>query len=148
MQQINPPSQRWRGGSDACSPHRNLMTAWHLAWPGQLFNATFSEPDPQATAHAVLALSLLRPGLGRRCAAAAGAAWLTTLQQVNGGWEYPAGQETPLVNGEIALSVALAPEPPKHCPVVIASSNAADDDTAALHLSRSKATRPRARQPL
>lgn len=141
---------RWSGvGSSLVPKLSRRLIQRQLEGGAWGFNATFPEPDPQATAHAVLALSLLKAGFGRRCAAAAGAAWLTALQRVNGGWEHPAGQETPLVNGEIALSLALAPEAPPHCPRAAARSEAAEADGAVVQRSRSSAARrPGICQPL
>ena len=73
------------------------------------YNAGTPQDDIQSTAHAVAALALTsasdRQG---RAEASRGARFLASKQASNGGWEYAAGSESPLVDGEAMLAIYLS----------------------------------------
>jgi hypothetical protein len=73
------------------------------------WNADYPDPDLQATAEAVQALSLTREHA--RGAALRGAAWLAGQQLDTGGFPYGDAQESPLLDAEIVLALRLAGDP-------------------------------------
>jgi hypothetical protein len=75
------------------------------------WNATYTDSDPQVTAYAVLAASLLKGDPRSLPAARAGSNWLATLQKPNGGFELypPSGDEVTEVDSEILLAFSFIP---------------------------------------
>lgn len=99
---------RSRGFTTERNDARDRLLALQNASGAWGWNGESPADNPQATAHVVQALALSSAAGDRvRSAATRGADWLVSVQQPSGGWEYSAGLESALLDGEALLAIYL-----------------------------------------